>query len=210
MKEASKKLLRLSAIFLAGAVFGPPAIAVLAASPAAFDEPLPWEKYERSRKLFEVYRANSGDRLRFFLPDDRPIGSFGAECGYQPDQVFEGKENQLYAAREANQWVDLEGYILTRVWTGHHQNDNYHAEIAKELESAFSQFESEYLRRCIEGTLLAPICSYQVSKVASRVDQSSKNTWHNVLGAGYEDRVVCGYVDGIAARRNLMLSNRSN
>lgn len=208
MKGAFRKLVGMSAVFIAGMLLGPPLIALLAATPQIFDQqPLPWERFEPSIELFEVYQANTSDPFRFTL-EAPSVLNHGAECGYDPNQVFEGGEEQLFAAREANQWVDLEGYILVWLWARRYERENYHTQIARELEGTFSRFETDFLRRCIKGTILAPICMHQVERVAARVDSGDSAAWHNLSGAGYENRVVCGYVDGVAARKNITLADQ--
>ncbi len=191
-----------------GAIIGPIVAAAVLAVAA------PSEVYGRNNeaaKLVEVYRS----RLRpflLFLTIARPEN--GSECGYNSETIF---PRGLYAfkdMRKTGQYNDYVGYYALHTWSGNSSDDRWIANMTIALDERLSSFEAGFLRRCIESTVASTMCMSRVERLGRSVPRSELEGMDYPLpygqGWGFEDRVICSFVDGVAARKGLPLSRRAD
>ena len=194
----------LTVALLFGAVFGPVIIALVAAAiePETDSYGFPIE----SSKLIDAYQDRLPPR-RIFLtimpPDD------GAECGYDPEIVFPDGMERMFEARQKGFYADYQGYYALDRWRGENRDRDWIEAIASKLGEQMSPFQAGFLRRCIESTLFADLCMKEVERFGDAVPRFSDDWRGHTLVGGYEDRVVCTFVDGVAARKGITLADRA-
>lgn len=199
----AKKLAIFMTFFGLGMVVGP---LVLAAGSAFISA---WSRNSESvevARLIDAYR-DSLEPHRLFLtissPDD------GMECGYDPETIFPNGLRNAAQAFESGEYIPYSGYMALDRWRNEHRDDAYIAAIEQKMSQEVSEFEAGFLRRCIEGTLFADICKGKVESFGSKVDRFGRDLPKIGYASGHEDEVVCGFVDGTAARAGVPLAPKS-
>jgi hypothetical protein len=204
MKRAVRTGAIIAASVVVGAILGPVLFAVIGAI-AAPAEGTGGRSIE-ANKLVDAYR-NKLPPFRLFttvvMPDD------GAECGYDAGKVFPGGILAMMKARQANSYSDYEGYYALDQWRNRNQDEDWIDAIKAQISMEMSPFEAGFLRRCIESTVFSNLCMRQVEGFGDTVPRFSSKREHFLIAAGDEDRVVCTFVDGVAARRGIPLSKRA-
>ena len=189
-----------------GTILGPLLVAlVLAALPSGetgMGSGLP-EKEIEVGKLLAIYRARLPAGRLFMTVIPPPDGE---ECGYLPSSVFPTTFAGAATDRLAGRWNPYVGYYALHRWRNDAQADGYIAAISKKMTEDLSKFEAKFLRICIESTVLSGICSRKIESYGDGIDRFSKDYVEDSWIGGNEDRVVCSYVDGVAARKGLPLS----
>lgn len=202
-----KKFIRTTAIIVGpltvGAIFGPILIAALAAalwpSTDRFGEP------DEASKLVDAYQDRLEPGLLFLTilpPED------GAECGYRPDDVFPGGFDEMIEARRNRSYADYEGYRALDSWRSRNRDEDWIAAIATQIDEEMTPFEAGFLRRCIEATIFADMCMKRVEGYGNSLPRFDGDWERYSLAGGDEDKVVCTFVDGVAARRGIALPDR--
>lgn len=184
-----------------GAVLGP---VLIAAAGAAFAPAV--DQYGTSleaAKLVDAYR----DRLPtgILFTSIVPPGD-GAECGYEPDVVFPDGFMALTTARRTNSYANYEGYSVLNRWRIQNRDESWIRSITAELQNQMSPFKTGFLRRCIEATLFADMCMRRVEEFGDTVPRFPRSRETGLPGEGIEDRIVCTFVDGVAARKGIPLA----
>jgi hypothetical protein len=191
---------RVSTIIFAvviGAVFGPVAIAIAGATFAPAKSPNGY--VVEAAKLVEAYQSNLEPGLLFLSivpPED------GAECGYKADAIFPGG----ILALNRQTYTDYEGYFVLDKWRNESRDKAWIRAITLQIDQRLSPFEAGFLRRCIQGTLFAKLCMDRVSGFGDTTPRFDRKEKTGVPGDGNEDRVVCTFVDGVAARKGIPLA----
>ncbi|OAN99076.1 hypothetical protein A8B75_19420 [Sphingomonadales bacterium EhC05] len=189
-----------------GAVAGPVAIAVISAWVNAEDE-LGVTKTSEASRLVAAYRQRL-PRHRLFLsiipPED------GTECGYEVDDVFPDGFGRLVEAVRSQRFTEYAGYYALDRWRNKNRDEEWIAAITTSIDEQMSDFEAGFLRRCIEATLFSDICMKQVAAYGDsgkipRFDHTRPISPFS--GTGIEDQIVCTYVDGVAVRNGISLSD---
>lgn len=203
-----KRLLRLSAMAAVsagvGAIFGPLLFAVIGAAIAPA-KGLAGQPIEAG-KLVDAYRDKLPP-LQLFLTVEMPQD--GMECGYDPEKVFPDGFSAMMKARQTNSYADYEGYYALDQWRNNNQDEDWIEEIKAEVAKEMSPFEAGFLRRCIQSTVFSNLCMKEVESFGDTVPRFNSKREHYLIAAGDEDRVVCTFVDGVAARRGIPLSKRA-
>ena len=156
-------------------------------------------------RLLDVYRANLRSHFLF-----RSIASHpdGRECGYEPEEIM---PDQIWAMGDARkeEFNAYEGYYALNRWIGQQKDEAYISRIGENILSRVSQYEIQFLRRCIESTVLSPVCMNRVSSFASGVQRfpEKDETDEFYFVGGQDEKIICLYLDGVAARKGLVLAN---
>ena len=203
------RLVRIAGAFLLlamGATLGPVLIAAIAAR-VNQEQPFGFGEMREAERLVAAYRQRLPRHLLFltiFGPDN------GAECGYDPSEVFPDEIDQLTDSVRKQKFNDYAGYYALDQWRNRSRDEEWIAAIRDKIDEQMSRFEVGFLRRCIEATIFSPICMKRVSEFGDseeipRFDHNRLT--RTIMGEGIEDQIVCTYVDGVAARKKLTLSN---
>ncbi|MFN3944771.1 MAG: hypothetical protein ACK4K7_07565 [Allosphingosinicella sp.] len=124
----------------------------------------------------------------------------GEECGNDPEKVFPGR---LDPTDPRPAYTDFQGYSELSRWRGERRDKAWLREITNTIHERRSPFRIGFLRRCIESTLFADLCATEVKKVGDTVPRYGR-PWANEA-VGFEHRVICTFLDGVAARRDVPL-----
>lgn len=177
-------------LLIAGAVLGPVAIAAGQALLALADPEL---KRVETVRLVETYR----ERLPPFrlmltvLPPDTE------QCGYDSDQLFPLEDSEK---ANASYW----GLSSLDAWRNQRSDEIYLSQVTDLLERRMSSFTTVFLRRCMEATLFAGWCEARVRAISSAVRPVDRT------GSKDDDRIICTYLDGVAARSGKPLAKRTD
>lgn len=199
----AKKLAIFITIFGLGMVVGPLVLAAGAAFIFAWGKES--EPVEVAR-LIDAYRDSLEPHRLFLTTSARDNGM---ECGYDPETVFPNGLRNAAQAFENGEYIPYSGYMALNRWRNEYRDDAYIAAIEQKISQEVSQFEAGFLRRCIEGTLFADVCKGKVESFGSKVDRFGRNLPRIGFASGHEDEVVCGFVDGAAARAGVPLAPKS-
>ncbi len=195
----------MSAIFAAGAMFGP----VLIAAIAALDDEKEFmpPKHDQAALLIEAYRSNLPEFALFLTISQEPHAE---NCGYDEKNIFPDGVDAIIDARRSGRFSPLEGYMAMNHWAAKLQDENYLYAITEEIRKEHSPFQIEFLRRCIQSTIFSGACMKHVSRVGDRVerfpDGPGKDSYFPA--SGHEEEVICTYLDGVAARRGIAMPER--
>lgn len=200
------KAIRLIAIFAAGAVLGP----VMIAGIAALDDEkasMPPQQ-DQAALLIRSYQANLPSLILFRSIFHEPHPE---QCGYDETKLFPDGSIAIIDARESGRLSPIEGYMAINIWAAEQQNENYLYAITERIRKEHSPFEMEFLRRCIQSTIFSGICMKHVSQMGDRVKRfpDDPRDAGYFPGSGYEEEVICTYLDGVAARRGIALPERN-
>jgi hypothetical protein len=200
MRQFTKPVAIILASLTIGTIFGPLVVAAAAAAIA----PATGRNGEviEATKLVEAYQNRLEPGLLFLTlvaPDD------GAECGYDPDTVFPGG---IEALAGNGSYTDYLGYFALYRWRNANKDDAWIRSITASIGQRMTPYEAGFLRRCIEGTLFADLCMAEVREIGETVPRFDRKQKTGLLAEGHEDRVVCTFVDGVAARKGIRLSRR--
>lgn len=196
------RFLRIATVFTLGAVLGPIMIAAFGAAAPPKHMPVLSAKEVEVGKLVEAYRARL-PRGRLFLTIASPPD--GAECGYEPETVFPGRMDAIGESQESDAWSDYEGYLALHSWRSDREGEEFITAVQDRMNDTMTRFEAGFLRRCIESTVASRFCSARIKAIGKTVERFDPKRRNFALAGGHEDRVVCTFVDGIAARKGLKL-----
>ena len=200
------KMLGAFGIFIIGATLGPLAIAAFSAWAEA-DNQMDYTETSEASRLVAAYRQRL-PHFHLFLsvipPED------GTECGYDNNDVFPDSFDQLTDSMRSQKFTEYAGYYALHLWRNDTRDEEWVSAITDSIDEKMSDFEAGFLRRCIEATLFSDFCMKQVAAYGDtnkipRYDHERPIS--PLRGFGIEDQIVCTYVDGVAARKGLALSN---
>lgn len=188
-------------VFVAGAVLGP--IIIAAAGAAIVTAQEDHLKYREANALVDAYRGRLKPNKLFLTvigPDD------GEECGYKPEDVLPDRDEGYAEARRLGRYTDYEGYQALYYWRIYSQDESYIDRIKESVAERVSPYEVSFLKRCIESTILSSICMKRVETFGTLVERfpTDRKPFEHALG--YRDRVICTFVDGVAARKGIPLA----
>ena len=195
----------LLAIFAAGAVFGPIMVAAIAALDDELDYVPPAE--DQAAKLIETYEANLPSGLFFTSIYREPHVK---NCGYDETELFPEGLDEMLNARRKGRFSLFEGYEAIDVWARELRDMAYIAAITDKIRQEHSPYEIEFLRRCIQSTVFSHTCMKHVATFGDRVERfpdKPHEEWY-FAGSGYEEEVICTYLDGVATRRGIAIPKR--
>ena len=190
-------------IFIFGAVVGPVLIAGIS---ALHDDEQGMYAESEASKLITAYQAKLPPGYLF---RSMPLPDEGRKCGYDPRELFPDGIEEMAAARAQAQFSDYEGYYALEAWASDLKDKAWLAEIASEIDKSISRVEIEFLRRCIDATIFASVCMQRVDKFGDRVDRYPEVDRSAFYAAsGFEQEVICTYLDAVAKRRGLPVPSR--
>lgn len=196
MKRAIGKLALVATIFLLGGLSLP---VLIAAGGAAFTSKNKEDRFFEARRLIAVYQTHLPRNILFLSINS----DGGASCGYDPEKL--APETTSKADRE--RYTDeLMASITGERWWVEEQDDIWLSDIADRISNSNSAFTVSFLRRCIEGTALRPLCISHVSQLDQGVEYSPKKL---DLRRAIAKRAYCTFVDGVAAKRGIPLVDHS-
>lgn len=155
-----------------------------------------------AEKLVDAYMARLEPGILFMTV---VIPSDGEECGYDPEAVFPDGMVAMAKAR-GQKYVDYEGYYALNRWRRESRDQAYIRAIIRQIDKEMTPFEAGFLRRCIESTLFSDLCMRKVETFGDTVPRFGPKVKTGLPAEGEEDRVVCSFVDGVAARKGIPLS----
>jgi len=205
MKRFARRILIAVSLLIVGAVLGPVSLAAVAAYITS-DQDDEFGEHREAARLVDAYQDNLRPG-RLFLTLASPED--GAECAYDPDQLFPNSMQQFDESTDTKAFTDYVGYLALDRWRNRTRNEEWIGAVAVQLNEQMSDFETGFLRRCIEGTVFSQLCMERVeafSNSAPRFDHSRDPI--PVLGMGIENEIVCTYADGVAARLGLPIAER--
>ena len=179
---------------VAGTALGPVVIAAGAAAMTTEDSGM---LEDEAAKLVDAYRDQLPVHVLFLSITPPPDGE---ECGYDPETIFP----DFYRHGRAD--TDYLGYDALHQWRINRIDEAWIDAITTSIRDRMSPFQIGFLRSCIETTLFADRCAREVERFGDTVPRY----FHLRVaeGVGFENRVVCSFVDGIAARRRVPLVSR--
>ena len=183
-----------------GTIFGPLLLVTIAA--ATSQTTGPYGEVTEASRLIDAYRSRSPTG-NLFLTLEMPMDDLA--CGYDFDQVFPDNLTAMTEFHQMNTYSDFEGYYALLAWRGKSQDEDWLETIAVALNDQMSPFELGFLRRCIEATLFSSLCMNRVERYGDAVPRFDQRANYG-LAAGDEQRVICTFIDGVAARRGIPLS----
>ncbi|QIG78948.1 hypothetical protein [Stakelama tenebrarum] len=178
-----------------GAVFGP---VLVAAAQSAMVENTEQAQAKEARQLLDAYRSTLEPML-LLLSIVMPSP---AECGYdKPDELLPNDR----AGETA--WSN---YMSLDIWRGEQIDDRYLESVAEYLDARTTTFEAAFLRRCIESTVFASVCANEVKALIDGKQRSAKTHAppERTFESPTEDRIICTFLDGIAAQKGIPLAER--
>ncbi|WP_373489940.1 hypothetical protein [Parasphingorhabdus sp.] len=193
---ALKRILFVSALFLTGAVFGPLLFAALAAfSP----EQGPFGESIEAEKLVGAYRDELPEQILWLtiMPPN-----LEKQCGYETDSVF---DPSLPRDQRETHMLDYAAYLTLSRWRNEHADYEWISRITEKIDSSFSDYHKSFLRRCIESTLFKPHCMAVVEEFGNKIGRFPERDGPESANGPILDRVVCNFVDGVAARKGIEL-----
>lgn len=198
MQKIVKRSVSTLSLVLLGAVLGPLIVAAASAALDANQEDSPFQKQNEAARLVNAYRSRLPVGILFMsvpLPED------GKECGYEPEHVFPDATNQMLRSGRENRYADYTGYWVLDHWRNSVRDEEWISAISQKIDDDLSDFETGFLRRCIDATLFSTICMSRVASYGDRVERFDHTRPASPMrGFGIEDQIVCSYVDGVAAR----------
>jgi hypothetical protein len=193
----------ISAILLwlaVGAVFGPVAIA---GGAAAFrgSRPDAMGRASEVEKLVDAYRDRLPRHVLFLTLVPPPDGE---ECGYDPETLFPDRVQAMHPQGRTDVYADHQGYRELDRWRSRRRDEAWIRAITAAIHNRMSEFQIGFLRRCIQSTLFAGLCAKEVERIGDTVPRYGRPRINEAQG--FEDRVVCTFADGVAARRGVALA----
>jgi hypothetical protein len=194
--DALARRIFLSLLLLAtGAVFGP---VLVAAAQSAMVEDSELAQANEASRLLEAYRSTLEPML-LLLTIEMPNP---ADCGYDQREdllPFDGSAEEEWRA-----------YLYLDHWRMGTQNGSYLYAVSEYLDTRTTAFEAAFLRRCIETTVFASVCAKEVKALVAGKRRSANTPAppEPTFESAHEDRIICTFLDGIAARRGIPLAER--
>jgi hypothetical protein len=188
-------------VFIAGGVLGP--IIIAAAGAAIVSGREDHLKYREANALVDAYRSRLKPNKLFLSiigPDD------GDECGYKAEDLFPDRDDGYWEARRLGHYTDYEGYDALHDWSIYSRDQSYIGRIKESIAENVSPYEVAFLKRCIESTMLSSICMKRVERFGGVVERYPTDRRQSDHALGYRDRVICTFVDGVAARKGIPLA----
>ncbi len=200
MRRYARSLAAILLSLTVGAIFGPVLIAGAAAALGRGSDG--FGPISEADRLVDAYRDQL-PRGRLFLsivasPD-------GEECGYDPEVVFPRGILAMQPEGRLDSYTDYRGYFELNGWRNERRDEAWIRAITTRIQAEMSDFRIGFLRRCIESTLFAGVCAKEVEQFGETVPRFDRRRTSEAQGS--EDRVVCTFVDGVAARKGVPLSS---
>lgn len=199
-----RRIIGLGSIFLVGAILGPVLLAV-SSSLGRSDDLM--AKFDELRLLLDTYRAHL-PKHQLFLTLVGPEGE--TECGYERETVFPSTMEGLFTSQGRPEWSYRAGYEVLDRWRGDAEDENYVWAIGGKILDDMTTFEMSFYRKCIASTVFSSLCMRQIAAYSEGIDRTSARKLDGLLGSGFEQNIVCTYIDGAAARQGIPLVNPSN
>lgn len=185
-----------------GALLGPLAFAALSSATAKEDRE--HAAFEEAVKLSDRY-IEAQPRLQLYLSLMSPDILYD-HCGHDFDQLFPDIMDDLEALHAIGRYSDYEGFEAIDELRRRNGLEVRRTGLAMELEDRLSHFELGFLRRCIDATMFSGLCMQKVADIDTDLsDDAEVFSRVFIPGAGEEPQIICTYLDGVAARRNLPL-----
>lgn len=197
MRRHARSLIIIMLSLAAGAVVGP---LLIAAAAAALGQESDGYGPGEAERLVDAYRDQL-PRGHMFLSLAAPPD--GEECGYNREIVRE-RSPATPSGGSRDAYSDYQGYAALNRWRGERRDEAWIRAITASIDERFSDFKIGFLRRCIESTLFAGLCANEVEQFGDTVPRFGRSGVDNAQDL--EDRVVCTFVDGVAARKRIPLS----
>lgn len=198
--------IRYAACFAIGALAGPVLIAGgLSLVPSnSIDSPVDAVKAYEAERLINAYRARLPRGILFSSIVPPP---YGKECGYDSKMLLPDTLGALAQNPQDRRWTDITGYYALNDWRSRSRDEAWISDITRQIADDMPLPRIKFLRMCIEATVFSRACMAEVAQYGDRVERFKKGRKNpGSIASGQEDRVVCTYVDGVAARRGLPLS----
>ena len=190
-------------LLFAGALFGP---VIYAAITAYNYERTDLSTSMEATMLVDAYRGQLAPNILFLSIIPPPDGE---ECGYEPKEVFPEASEQLGAAIDSEKYDDYVGYYNLDRWRNDTRDKDYIDAITEKIVDDLSPYKIAFLRRCIQYTAFSKFCAEEISEFSDRVERFDHDRKNAYFGMGYEDEIVCTYVDGVAAKKGINLVDRN-
>lgn len=160
------------------------------------------------------------DLLKEFDERDRSIVSASMDfegairdCGYRSEDLFSEKDMADFPGpRGAWPWSPYAGYFALTLL----RSSNWHMRLdalrAEWLQKQTSSFSAVFLRECMRQTLFARICENHTRSLLGKwasAHSGPADAAENLTMPG-ENRTICTYLDGLAARQGKALATRRN
>jgi hypothetical protein len=159
--------------------------------------------------LLEAYRDHWPPEL------SSPSRDFGAairNCGYEEAALFPPGEARAPGSDEP--WNPYGGYFDLLIERSRDWDRRLDELRWKRLDSQTSAFSAEFLRICMRQSLFASVCAGRVRAILEAGDlDTDSDAWPQGVprpDQSRNDRNICVYLDGIAARRGVPLAARSD
>ena len=197
-----RQLLIVVLIFAAGMVLGPVLLA------AADGLARPSDAQERRAQAYALLKAFD-DRDPQVSMASMDWDMFIRDCGYTTETLFGSPTPPLV---EGQAWTPYSGYFDLFLWQGRQFGTAAEAARADVLFRSLSTFQLAFLGDCMRGTAFSGLCAGYVRQVL----ESGGGLSSNAMPRGAprfdqrrEERTICTYLDGLAARRGLPLAGGS-
>ena len=156
-------------------------------------------------RLLQAFREHHPDAPPHITQFDGDI----EDCGYRREQLF-APGDRLPRDGGDERWTPYLGYWDLFIWRGRQWDREVEGRLLHILRERTGAFSSEFLQTCMRHSLFASLCARRVGAILAaggwrgggaapdgqRLDQSVQN------------RTICTYLDGLAARRGHSVANR--
>jgi len=188
------------ALFALGAIFGPVILATARSLPASVDED---DRFAAAYRLIGAYDEHYPQLVMSSVDHDAAV----FDCGYQPETLF-GRDYRVLS----RDWTVYRGYFDLTLWRSRKFRLWLDERRAAYLRQQLSAFATVFLHDCIRSTLFASVCGRRVRLVLERGGHLSTHVVPSGVpepNQSREDRTICTYLDGLAARNGQSLASRS-
>ena len=195
-------LLTVALIFAAGMALGPVLLAAADGLARPSDEQ---ERRAQAWALLATFDAPDDHLSMPYIDFDAPI----RDCGYTREALFGSPTPPIVEGRA---WTPYSGYLDLFAWQGQQRRRAVEAARANILYQDLRAFQLAFLDDCMRSTAFSGLCAGYVRQVL----ESGGGLSSNAMPSGAprfdqrrEERTICTYLDGLAARRGLRLAGGS-
>jgi hypothetical protein len=150
------------------------------------------------------------DALARYRPEPVPLSltndTMAKDCGYQSDQLFSASDKLVDGPR----WTPSTGYFDLTLWVSNEFAQEVKRGRVEQLKHNLSDYSLRFLDHCIRETAFASVCANRAWQAFGEGGHASLYTMPTGQLRPDQRRrfnTVCTYLDGLAARRGIMLSN---
>lgn len=175
-------------LLIAGAILGP---VLIAAGQGMLASSEPDTRRGETMRLVAAYRERLPPfRLMLTIVPPDP-----ERCGYAADSLFAKDDRGGIGS-------PYDGFQVLDRWKAQRSDEAYLDQVADGLSRRMSPFSTVFLRRCMEATLFGNWCESRVRSIADELIPAERPA------ARADERVLCTYLDGVAARAGKSLARR--